>query len=251
MAARPAHIAVVSVPAHGHVNPHLGLVRELVRRGHRVTYANDPSFAHVIEPTGATLKPYATTLPIHGTTQDAWPEDPVAGQRLFLVEGQAALPQLQAAYAGDTPDLVLHDTTGFAGAVLAHEWGVPAIQLWPHLAPWSTYEQDNAEMLAAMRALPGYDAYRAEFAAWLTENGLDADVDAFVAQPELLSQFLRGSIGVERVVTVYDSVLGLLERVQDLGARPRLTSDGEFYGRRDATGVVCPPLRAAAMRFTG
>jgi hypothetical protein len=30
-----------------------------------------------------------------------------------------------------------------------------------------------------------------------------------------------------------------------------LTSEGEFYDRRFATGVVCPPMRAGAMRFTG
>ena len=48
-----------------------------------------------------------------------------------------------------------------------------------------------------------------------------------------------------------DSVLGLFERVQDLGSRPRLVSEGEFYGRRTATGTVCPPLRASHMRFTG
>jgi predicted Zn-dependent protease len=48
-----------------------------------------------------------------------------------------------------------------------------------------------------------------------------------------------------------DSVLGVLERVQDLGSRPRLVSEGEFYGRRSATGTVCPPLRASSMRFTG
>jgi predicted Zn-dependent protease len=47
-----------------------------------------------------------------------------------------------------------------------------------------------------------------------------------------------------------DSVLGLLERCEDLGAQTRLTSEGEFYGRRFATGVVCPPLRTT-MRFTG
>ncbi|MEA2439675.1 MAG: hypothetical protein QOH76_1099 [Thermoleophilaceae bacterium] len=47
-----------------------------------------------------------------------------------------------------------------------------------------------------------------------------------------------------------DSVLGVLERCEDLGARTRLTSEGEFYGRRFAVGVVCPPLRSA-MRFTG
>jgi PmbA protein len=48
-----------------------------------------------------------------------------------------------------------------------------------------------------------------------------------------------------------DSALGILERVQALGSRAVLTSDGEFYGRRFATGVVCPPLRAGWMRFTG
>jgi predicted Zn-dependent protease len=48
-----------------------------------------------------------------------------------------------------------------------------------------------------------------------------------------------------------DSALGLLERTQALTSTPVLTSDGEFYGRRFASGAVCPALRAASMRFTG
>jgi predicted Zn-dependent protease len=48
-----------------------------------------------------------------------------------------------------------------------------------------------------------------------------------------------------------DSALGLLERTQALTADSQPTSDGEFYGRRFATAVVCPDLRVAAMRFTG
>jgi PmbA protein len=48
-----------------------------------------------------------------------------------------------------------------------------------------------------------------------------------------------------------DSALGLLERTQALSGSPELTSDGEFYDRRFATGVVCPALRAASMRLTG
>jgi predicted Zn-dependent protease len=46
-----------------------------------------------------------------------------------------------------------------------------------------------------------------------------------------------------------DTVLGVLDRCEDLGTNTRLTSEGEFYGRRFATGVVCPPLRSS-MRFT-
>jgi PmbA protein len=47
-----------------------------------------------------------------------------------------------------------------------------------------------------------------------------------------------------------DSVLRILSCCEDLAARSRLTSEGEFYGRRFATGVVCPGLRASAVRFT-
>jgi len=48
-----------------------------------------------------------------------------------------------------------------------------------------------------------------------------------------------------------DSVLGILARAEALTAGRQLTSDGEFYGRRFAHGVVCPGLRASAVRFTG
>ncbi|HEX2232623.1 MAG TPA: metallopeptidase TldD-related protein [Thermoleophilaceae bacterium] len=48
-----------------------------------------------------------------------------------------------------------------------------------------------------------------------------------------------------------DSVLGILGRTQALAQRQVLASDGEFYGRRFAAGVVCPALRAGSVRFTG
>ena len=48
-----------------------------------------------------------------------------------------------------------------------------------------------------------------------------------------------------------DGILRLLSCCEDLGARARLVSEGEFYGRRFAAGVVCPPMRVSAMRFTG
>lgn len=48
-----------------------------------------------------------------------------------------------------------------------------------------------------------------------------------------------------------DSLLEVLGRVEDLSSRPLLASDGEFYGRRFASGVICPALRAGAIRFTG
>ena len=47
-----------------------------------------------------------------------------------------------------------------------------------------------------------------------------------------------------------DSVLGILSRTKAVAREQRLTSDGEFYGRRFAYGVVCPALQADAVRFT-
>lgn len=50
---------------------------------------------------------------------------------------------------------------------------------------------------------------------------------------------------------ITDGALGILSRVEALGARSELTSDGELYGRRFATGAACPPLRASHVTFTG
>jgi predicted Zn-dependent protease len=54
-----------------------------------------------------------------------------------------------------------------------------------------------------------------------------------------------------RDLRLTDTVLGILSRTQALTRDQKLTSDGEFYGRRFAYGVVCPALRANAVRFTG
>ena len=54
-----------------------------------------------------------------------------------------------------------------------------------------------------------------------------------------------------RDLRLTDSVLGILTRAQALPRDQKLTSDGEFDGRRFAYGVVCPALRADAVRFTG
>jgi PmbA protein len=54
-----------------------------------------------------------------------------------------------------------------------------------------------------------------------------------------------------RDLRLTDSVLRILSGTTALGRDQMLASDGEFYGRRFAYGVVCPPLRAETVRFTG
>ncbi|MEV5538769.1 macrolide family glycosyltransferase [Saccharopolyspora shandongensis] len=128
---RPAHIAFMSMPAHGHVNPGLGLVAELVARGHRVTYATTDDFAPQVAEAGATPVRYTSTLPGSSADAQEWPEEQVAAQEMFLEEMMTVVPQLEQAYAADRPDLIVYDVAGFQALVLSEKWQVPRIQLSP------------------------------------------------------------------------------------------------------------------------
>ncbi|WP_026882763.1 macrolide family glycosyltransferase [Clostridium akagii] len=53
-----SNVLFLNVPAHGHVNPTLGLVDELVKQGENVTYFCTDEFKDKIEKTGATFMSY-------------------------------------------------------------------------------------------------------------------------------------------------------------------------------------------------
>ncbi len=52
----------LNVPGHGHVNPTLAVVQELVRRGERVIYYLSEEFRAAIEATGATFRSYESQM---------------------------------------------------------------------------------------------------------------------------------------------------------------------------------------------
>jgi len=178
MPRRPAHIAIVGVPAVSHVLPSLEIVRELVARGHRVTYANDAPVAHLITATGAELVPVTSTLPV---TDNDWPEDPIGAMETFLDDQIQVLPQLRAFYDDDPADLYLYDIGGYSARALGESQGKPVIQLSPTFVAWDGYAE---EVAAPLWQLPGADAYREKFARWLATNGATTtDVDAFPGAP--------------------------------------------------------------------
>ncbi|MFJ8751756.1 macrolide-inactivating glycosyltransferase [Streptomyces sp. NPDC102441] len=179
-----AHIAMFSIAAHGHVNPSLEVIRELVARGYRVSYAIPASFAERIAATGAEPVIYTSVLPTEDNPED-WGTELIENLEPFLADAIQALPQLADAFEGDEPDLVLHDITSYPARALAHRWGVPAVQLWPNLVPWEGYEAEVGDpATAGMKQTERGRAYYARFAAWLAENGLgDLSSDDFVARP--------------------------------------------------------------------
>ncbi|MBQ1163146.1 hypothetical protein KBZ21_34650, partial [Streptomyces sp. A73] len=174
---------MIGIPAVSHVLPSLEIIRQLVARGHRVTYANDPAVveqtaAHLAS-TGAELVPYTSSLPV---ADNNWPSDPIAAMELFLDDATAVLPQLRAAYDQDRPDLYLYDIGSLAARALAEEQGRPVVQLSPTFVAWDGYRE---EVGAQLWGLPGADALRAKCASWLAGCGATTkDVDTYLSLPE-------------------------------------------------------------------
>lgn len=179
-----AHIAMFSIAAPGHVNPSIEVIRELVARGHRVSYAIPASFADRVAVTGADPVIYSSTLPTQDNPED-WGTELIDNIEPFFNDAVQVLPRLAEAFEGDEPDLVLHDITSYPARVLAHRWGVPAVSLSPNLVAWEGYEEEVTEpVFGPLKQTERGRAYYARFRAWLDENGLNGmDPDHFVGRP--------------------------------------------------------------------
>ncbi|MFD8205095.1 macrolide-inactivating glycosyltransferase [Streptomyces sp. NPDC059695] len=243
--ASPAHIAMFSIAAHGHVNPSLEVIRELVARGHRVSYAVPASFAEKVAETGARPVVYTSTLPTDDDP-DAWGTELIDNVEPFLADATQALPQLAKAFEEDRPDLVLHDITSYPAPVLAHTWGVPAVSLWPNLVPWEGYEEEVAEpMYAELKASPRGRAYYARFGAWLAAHGIDTDPDRFVARPRRAVVLIPRALQphADRVDASVYTFVGACQ-----GAR---AEQGEWRRPEDAEKVVLVSLGSSFTKQPG
>lgn len=173
-----------SIAAHGHVRPSLEVIRELVARGHRVTYAIPPSFADLVAATGAEPRLFDSILS-SDDDPEVWGTELVDNMEPFLTDAIQALPQLAKAYEGDEPDLVLADITSYPSRVLARRWGVPHVQLSPNLVAWEGYEADVGDAtFAELRSSARGAAFLDRFAAWVEENGMGMDERRFMGHPD-------------------------------------------------------------------
>lgn len=126
------HIAFFNYAAHGHVNPTLPVVAELVKRGHRVTYTVADQFADVVAATGAEVIGYDSVVPKSWNTvaipAEITGNDMAEASVAHLSEGFAPLAEVERRLGGDRPDLVVYDSFGFAtGRLLARKWDLPAL----------------------------------------------------------------------------------------------------------------------------
>lgn len=174
------HIAMIGTTAPSHIYPSLAVVAELVRRGHRVTYAVGDSLQHLVEPAGVEVVSFDSMLP---DGEASWPDDPASAMRVFLDEAIASYPVLTAFYDDDQPDLFLYDIGGMTAPVLGVRYGVTAVQLSPTYVAWDGYVEDLGDGMTSIRESPSGVAYHAAYATWLRENDIDADPWEWITYP--------------------------------------------------------------------
>ncbi|MGW4683264.1 macrolide family glycosyltransferase [Micromonospora taraxaci] len=113
-------LAFLNIAMHGHINPTLPVVGELVRRGHFVTYHTTPAYAEEIEATGARVLLYSgDDVPLSG------PPTPVTVMEQLARTAVRVLPGVLTDLRGTRPDLIVHDSLCPWGPLAARELGVP------------------------------------------------------------------------------------------------------------------------------
>lgn len=130
-------ILMVNVPYSGHVNPTLPLTKELVKRGHDVTYINAEEFRNKIEKTGATFVPY--------------PDFPIGSS-----EQKKKCTCFQAAYdtamaLKETFDLLIYEMFFYPGIEIARKKNIPCVRQFSQPA-WSTDTMQEASRIFQLSA---------------------------------------------------------------------------------------------------
>ncbi|MFC7757855.1 macrolide family glycosyltransferase [Catellatospora bangladeshensis] len=190
------HIAFVNAPTVGEVYPTLPIVAELVRRGHRVSYATVEARAEAVAATGARVVAYTSSLPgesDRGLTRPDRADYITAVREGFLGEARATFPQLAPYFRDDRPELVVYGMQSLAGRLVALREGLPAVQFQSFLAAnehWSIARH----LGLTVTPRPGLPDHQAQLDGYVAGEGFDPEaVRAFqpVAQLLLYPRFMQ------------------------------------------------------------
>ncbi len=146
------HVAFIVESAHGHINPILGMICELARRGHRVTCPVKGYFAERIRSSGGEPLVYTPLdqaealfpkIRHYRPHKDAALIAPIWKQ-FELEEAKRAIAQLHRIYASERPDLIVYDFRNLAGRFLAKRWGIAKLEHAPMMIHDNAVNQLNA-----------------------------------------------------------------------------------------------------------
>lgn len=120
-----ARVLFINGGSEGHINPTLGVVQELIRRGEEVVYFTAEPFRDLVEPTGAKVITFDVSKFIEAF---------VAGGRSFwgrigglLRTADLIIPSVLEQTRGQQFDYLIHDSMFGCGRLLAQILNLPAI----------------------------------------------------------------------------------------------------------------------------
>jgi len=116
-----------NVPAHGHINPSLPLVRELVERGHQIIYYATEQYRAVIEATGAEFRAYTAIGDDYFNANGLHAGVFWRVTYYLITTARDMLPDLLEAARAESPDYVINDGMCTWGYIVAQVLGVPSI----------------------------------------------------------------------------------------------------------------------------
>lgn len=122
-------IAWFCIPAHGHTNPTLGLVKEMTKAGHEVIYFSFEQFREKIEEAGARFVPcdqYDFEMDEKGDGDKVGKDMAFATE--LLVKSTLALDDVMAEKIAQLkPDLIVSDSVAYWGKLTAMKYDIPYV----------------------------------------------------------------------------------------------------------------------------
>src|SRR4051794_359404 len=119
-------IAYIGIPAHGHTNPTLPVMRELVARGHVALYYNAAWFREKVSPTRVDFRAYPEPLPDERVVTEALAEI-ITASRLLAGMSERLTPFMLDEMARERPDVILYDSAAMWGYITARTQRIPHI----------------------------------------------------------------------------------------------------------------------------
>ena len=116
-----------NVPAHGHINPSLPLVAELVQRGHEITYFASEHYRERIEAVGATVEIYDSIHDDYFESKGLDGSTPQEAAKTLLMTTIAILTDLRQRASELEPDYILYDCMCPWGYFLAQIMQLPSV----------------------------------------------------------------------------------------------------------------------------
>jgi MGT family glycosyltransferase len=121
-----AKIVFANIPAHGHTNPTLPVVKTLIAHGHQVIYYSGEEMRDLIVRSGAEFRSYPEPMPGSRRIAEALHEL-INATMIFIELSENHTAWFIEEMRRETPDLIIYDTTSMWGYIAGRILNIPHI----------------------------------------------------------------------------------------------------------------------------